>query len=382
MSQQDAFDRILASLHEACFDDAHWPETSALIDEACRAKGNILSFGVGASQRDVEVFFAWFCYRGQRRQDLERWYFERYHPWDERLPRLRQLAHGRLVLAADLYTDVEKTTSPAYNEAMLRCDTKNSLNVRLDGPDGSRIVWGVADPIDADGWSSAQTETVERLLPHLCQFVGVRQALANARALSTSLMGLLDNSRSGVIELDRRGRIVAANDRARDILRQADALSDQGGFLHALSSSDDAELQMLLARALPPFGSQGAAGSMMVSRPPVMPRLVLHVTPVGERHMAYGPQSVAALVLVVDPISRARLDPDPVAAVLGLTSAESQMAVLLAEGRSVRDIAAAGRSEHTVRWHMKHIFAKLGVSRQAELVHLVLSLAPLPKSRH
>ena len=67
MSQQDAFDRILASLHEACFDDAHWPETSALIDEACRAKGNILSFGVGASQRDVEVFFAWFCYRGQRR---------------------------------------------------------------------------------------------------------------------------------------------------------------------------------------------------------------------------------------------------------------------------------------------------------------------------
>ena len=35
MSDQDAFERILGSLHEAMLDDSHWPATSALIDEAC-----------------------------------------------------------------------------------------------------------------------------------------------------------------------------------------------------------------------------------------------------------------------------------------------------------------------------------------------------------
>ena len=52
------------------------------------------------------------------------------------------------------------------------------------------------------------------------------------------------------------------------------------------------------------------------------------------------------------------------------------------EGRSVRDVAEAmGRSYGTVRWHMKHIFAKLGISRQVELVRAVLSLVGLPASR-
>ncbi len=37
MSQNDLFDRILASLHEATLDDSHWPATAGLIDDAVRA---------------------------------------------------------------------------------------------------------------------------------------------------------------------------------------------------------------------------------------------------------------------------------------------------------------------------------------------------------
>ena len=33
MGDQDAFERILASLHDAMLDDTRWPGTSALIDE-------------------------------------------------------------------------------------------------------------------------------------------------------------------------------------------------------------------------------------------------------------------------------------------------------------------------------------------------------------
>ena len=75
--------------------------------------------------------------------------------------------------------------------------------------------------------------------------------------------------------------------------------------------------------------------------------------------------AVGALAgLGVDPAGRAVVAPEVVTAALGLTPAESQIAVWLAEGKTVRNIAlATGRSEGTVRWHVKHILRKHGLSR-------------------
>ena len=87
-------------------------------------------------------------------------------------------------------------------------------------------------------------------------------------------------------------------------------------------------------------------------------------------------------MLVVDPASQTRIDPAVAAAALGLTGMESRVAVLLAEGMNVREVATAtGRGESTIRSHVKHMFAKHGLSRQADLVRLVLSLASAPESR-
>lgn len=382
MSQQDLFERILASLHETALDDARWPATAALIDEACGAKGNILVTGDGTALDETQIFFAPFCYRGQRHAELERQYFESYYRLDERIPRLRQLADSKIVHVSSLYTDKEKETSLVYNEVLDIGHTRDSLNIRLDGPDGSRICWVIADPIGSDGWSSSQVATVERLLPHIRQFVRVRQALVDSRALSASLAALLENTRCGVIQLDLRGRIVAANDRAGNLLRKGDGLSDRRGLLRASSSLDNAALQKLLAAALPPFDGQGASGSIMVTRPDTAPRLAVHVSPIGQEKRDWRTSRVAALVLVIDLADRARIHPDVVAATLGLTPAESRVALDLAQGSTIREIAVAtGRQPSTIRWHMKHIFGKLNLSRQVDLVQLVQSLADLPSVR-
>lgn len=382
MSQQDRFEKILAWLQEAAFDDSRWPCVSALIDEALGIKGNILVTGDGASGDDVDIFFARFCYRGQRKEELERRYFESYYALDERIPRVRQLPDGQLVHMASLYTDEEKKTSPAYNEALPIGDTRDGVNVRLDGPDGSRIVWVTADPVDAEGWSTERVETIERFLPHLRHFVRVRHALIDARALGASFAVLLENARYGVIQLDRRGRIVAANDRACDLLRRADGLFDESGLLRAATPRQDAALQKLLARALPRFGGQGTVGAMMITRPAASPRLALHVSPVGGEGSDLRPVRTAAIVLVVDPADRARVDPRVVETTLGLTPAESRVALLLAQGSSIQDIAiGTGRSSGTIRWHIKQIFSKVNVSRQLELVQMVQSLADFPGNR-
>ena len=382
MSRQELFERILGSLHEAVLDDTLWPETSRLIDEAFASRGNFLVTGDGNAPDDIDIFFARFCFRGQRREDLERWYLNELHLVDERLPRIRQLPDSRIEHVDTLYTEEEKKTSLFYNEMLPSTHSRDSLNMRLDGPRGSRIVWVVADPVDRDGWSGARVRTVRRFLPHLRQFVRLRQALVDAQALGSSATALLENTRCGVIHLDRRGRIVAANDRARDLLRKGDALGDRDGLLGAASEEDDTTLQRLLARALPRFGGQGESGSMTVKRARVSPRLVLHIHPVSGGRVDARTSRTAALVLAIDPASRERIDPGTVGAMLGLTPAESRVAVLLAQGYSIADIAArTERGEGTIRWHTKQIFRKRHISGQTELVRLVLSLSDISEQR-
>ena len=381
MSWPDIYERLLASMHAAVLDDAHWPACSALIDEACQTKGNILTFACGQSQKDVEIYLAPLYYRGERHYELECAYFDVYYPIDERIPRLMRLPDSDVVHVTDLYTEQELRTSAAYNENLPIGQYQNGVNVRMDGPNGTRITWCTADPVDGDGWSFDRIEFIRKLLPHLRQYVIVRQALVDAGALAASALGLLDNDGLGVIHLDRRGSVVVANDRARAILRKSDGLTDRGGALRAALPKEDMRLQKVLAHALPIGRETGASGSMMVSRNHSAARLVLHVSPINEGDTRVRASRVGALVLVVDPENRSRVNADHVAAALGLTPAESRVATMLAEGKTIRDIAVVtGRRPATVKWHVKQVFSKVGVARQADLVRLVLSLRNVPET--
>lgn len=382
MSPRSPFEHILASLHKAALDDAHWPATACLISEITRTKGNALVHGEGPTRAEAEFSFVHFCVDGQHRPDLERKYFRDYWLWDECGLRIACLPHGQLVQTADLFTDREKKTSPAYNEVWCDIQMQNGLSVRLNGLNGSHIGWNLADSLERGGWHSRQIALIERLLPHMRQFVRVRHVLSESRALGNSLSELLNNTRCRVIQLNRRGRIVASNDQALDLLRQGDGLFDRGGFLSVRAPDEHAQLQRLLARALPPFGSQGAIGSMLVSRSSARTRLVVQIIPVDERGSDHRAQRVAALVLVVDPQRRVCIDPSLVSAALDLTAAEGRLAAMLAAGYSVSDIATTtGRTVATARSHLKHIFGKQCISRQTELVRRVLALGGLARPR-
>ena len=214
------------------------------------------------------------------------------------------------------------------------------------------------------------------LLPHIRQFVRVRQAMVNAEAVGVSVTDLLDNTGVGVIQLDQWVRIVEANDRARHILRHGGGLSDRSGKLRVYAPAAQAQFEQLLAGALPAAGTVAVSGSMTLQRAPGLLPFVVHVEPVSISQMNFGAQGVAALVLIVEPGRQSRIDPGLVAKTLGLSPAESQVAVWVAEGRTVREIAAAtGRTDAAIRYHLYQISQKQGVSRQVDLARLVLSLA-------
>ena len=380
MSQQDAFGRIVTALHDAALDDTLWPSTSALIDEAVGMPSNHMAVFSGHNRDDAELLFGDFYVHGEL-SELGRIWATTYFPHDERFPRLLHLPDSRLVHVTDIYTEQELKTSPTYNELLRRVDGCNGLNVRMNGPNGLHIGWALGDSDDPNGWGSEQLALIEQLLPHIRQFVRVRQALAAAEAPRASLTQLLDNALVGVLSLDRQGRIAETNAHALRILRRSDGLIDRDGVLRACFLTDNATLQRLIANALPRWGQTASGGSMTIQRSSSRFPLTLHISPVTHR-ADFGAQRIAVLVLLVDPAERPQIDPACLATSFGLTRAESRVAAALAAGHSVRDIAVAThRTQATVRTHVKQLHRKLGLHTQADLVRLVLTTAGAPLLR-
>jgi DNA-binding CsgD family transcriptional regulator len=82
------------------------------------------------------------------------------------------------------------------------------------------------------------------------------------------------------------------------------------------------------------------------------------------------------LLLLLDPDRVVDGDRGSLAMLLGLTPAETGLAMLLGQGLSLGDAAAAlGVRMPTVRAQLRAIFAKTGVTRQSELVRVILNYA-------
>ena len=378
MAGADRFGRVVEHLYDAALGDVPWDSAVGAMNDLIRTTGQSITYvAVGPGGRP-ELEWSRFFVAAECRDDLRQLYYRDYYWRDEAIPRLAGLNDGELAWKSDLYTDREMKTSAAYNEFRVANNNQNGLFTAMHGLSGSGIVWSCGNSTERDGWGHDQVRVIRLLAPHIHQATRVRRAMADARALGASRAGLLENRRMGLIQLDRRGRIMEANDRARRILVERDGIRDAGGLLTAGHAGENEELQRLLSRALPRHGAQGVGGSMRITRRRTRTPLVLEIHPARSTGAGVGARSVEAQVLVVDPASRPRVDPALLVKLLGLAPAESRIAVMVAAGQTVPGIALSlGCAESTVKTHLKRVYRKLGIRKQTELVHRVMSLATL-----
>lgn len=83
-----------------------------------------------------------------------------------------------------------------------------------------------------------------------------------------------------------------------------------------------------------------------------------------------------------DPVGeadRAGIHSEQVRETLGPTWSERHVAVLLAQGKTIDDVAReTARNRTTVKWHIRNIYAGCGLSCQIELAQLVASFVEDP----
>ncbi len=378
MIAEDTFAHVVQNVYRAAVADVTWVSAAASIDDMIGAHGHSLTYAQAGTLDGPVIHMARFFVGAERRQDLEQSYFRNYFRRDEAIPRLYGLRDGELVHKADLYTDREKRMSAAYNEFRRAQHTQNGLFLGIETHDGSGVVMSFGNSVEREGWGNDQIQAIQRLVPHIRQFVRVRRAMVDAKALGASLSELLENRRTGFIQIDRRGRILEANDRARDILLKRDGLRDEEGVLAAEDHEEHAKLQRLVAQALPRYGMHGAGASMRITRRQTRTPLVLEVHPVRRLGMDHPGAQLGALVVVVDPARRPRVDPVLAAEVLGLTPMESRVAVAILAGQTAAGTAnTLGCAKSTVKTHLKRVYGKLGITKQTELARRLLVLDSL-----
>ena len=109
MSQQNLFERCVASLHRAALDDAHWLSAASVVNETVGTRGHGLVLGKGTSPTEREMVFWRLCFGGQRREDWERTNVRDYWYRDECLPPVLRLPDGirRSALETTLFVHVQ-----------------------------------------------------------------------------------------------------------------------------------------------------------------------------------------------------------------------------------------------------------------------------------
>jgi DNA-binding NarL/FixJ family response regulator len=175
----------------------------------------------------------------------------------------------------------------------------------------------------------------------------------------------IDLLKSGVIVLGSQGQVLFTNQRAGSLLaRREGIVVDNTGICRASSSEDTRRLHQAIRAA-----RDEALSDALTLQTPHLGPLRIVVRP-GEDDGGAGP--VVCLYLFAEDDDPG-IDPHLLRGMFGLTSSEARLAAALASGLSLEDAAEReGWTPSSARTYLKTVFSKVGVSRQADLVRVVL----------
>ncbi len=233
--------------------------------------------------------------------------------------------------------------------------------------------------LSKEPFSEEELQVVELLGVHVGNALRVSLKLSRSQSTVELLSDLLDRMSIGVLALSPSGQTHLANNAARRLLA--------GSFDQHLTSDDP--LTFASGKQL----RQPIQTALATSQALGIPRLlhtfhtdegmtVAYLLPTEQDDMGLNkrgmhPETGAVIVLLSSGQPNA---PDPLVVrdLLGLTLSEARIAALIGAGLTPRGVSSRlDITEQSARTVLKRVFQKTGISRQADLMHL-LSRVTLP----
>jgi DNA-binding CsgD family transcriptional regulator len=198
---------------------------------------------------------------------------------------------------------------------------------------------------------------------------------ADQRPLHLLMAGFeaLDLINVGLMVSNASGQLLLANQTAEQILEARDGLETTARGSVRTSTKCNPSLSVLMEQAAKSDPSGTLDSILAVERPSGKRPLTLLIRAVDGVASNHDPMAPSALVFILDPEFPVATAEDELRQLYGLTSMEACLANLLMEGKTLDECCEfLGTRRSTVRTHLQHLFEKVGVQRQSELVSLLL----------
>jgi DNA-binding CsgD family transcriptional regulator len=356
--------RTAARLGDVVIDPALWPEIMEEVSRAMSAEGAALLQG-DVRTPDVP--------RTASLEDFAQSYFS--GGWHQRDIRAERgvpllLAGVKAVMDQDVVSPDEMRRSACYQDNYL--------------PNGFQWFTAVGFRAGSALWTLSVQRTPKqgqfepadkRILSHLSDRL-TQAATLSAAVGRSALIGItnaLDLVSRAAIAMDRTGSVVMTNSLAEQFFG-ADIRVDGLRRLVVADKRAMADIQRLRDRLQRMPDDVVAPMDAIVVRRLDKPSIIIRILPIDGP--ARGPFLAARVLLVLsDPSQKLAPTAELLRRTYGLTTAEANLAVLIATGISV-DAAAEqlGIGKQTARNQLKAVFSKIGVHRQGELVAHLLRL--------
>ena len=297
------------------------------------------------------------------------------NPWRPHGPELEE---GKTFRVDSVIPESEQVRTEFYNDWMRPQGIAHPVVALLYKPDSGEpdSTFGAFRERSRGPFEDRDLDLIRRLIPHLQRAVAVHRRVQGAETRAGAAVEVLDRIAGGVILLDERGAAIATNLTADRILVMEDGLVMDRDGPSASTSKQTGELRRAVAGAAKTGASQGedAGAVLRLVRPSGRQALEVVVTPIGCQASPLFDRRAAAAILVAEPDAQLDRPPERLCQLYGFTPLEAEVA-----SRMVKGMDAAGISDdlgitiHTVRGHLKRLFAKTGTHRQSELIRVLLT---------
>lgn len=244
--------------------------------------------------------------------------------------------------------------------------------------DGTRYSLFVFRELAASGFDAEEASVCEILVSQLRRGMELSARLGATEIERALYSTVMDRLSVGVVMLDPNGRIVKCSASAEAALAARDGLQVQAGRLRATSAREDRELQQAIKAAAQSVvdGETPQGRGLSLTRPSGNRNVGVIVQPIPAGRRVGFATSATVAVYIRDPEANSEVESELVRQLFDLTPAEAAVARRLTAGLSLEDAASSlDISRNTARAHLRSIFSKSGITRQTELVRLVLNSA-------
>jgi len=259
-----------------------------------------------------------------------------------------------------------------YTDFFRSYDVYHGCGTIVEGEGGSLTTLGALRQKSQPDFEQQHVELFKQLAPHLTRALKLHGKIVDLKDVATAAGNVLDTLDVGLVGLNGQGRVCFVNRLAEGILRAETVLRLHQGKISAHTAAGTSAWDRLWKHAIAPRFNPRHRSSIALSHGTES----LHVTMVPFRgNDPLFPGRVRVLATITDPKADPKSRDQLLIALFGLTPAEARVAMLLVSGLGPREISQQTETtQNTVRFQLKVIYRKTGVSRQSQLVRLVSML--------